>query len=668
MVPLTTFALTADEVQAKIQALLAQVAELTARIRALQSQVGTDAVVTTVTNAVANAGFKHRVCALLARNLSEGTTGDDVRGLQEFLKTEGFLSAEATGYFGALTKEALMRWQASQGVVASGDARTTGWGVLGPQTRERIKVWCGLPGQGGGWVNTERFSATPTQGAAPLSVTFSTWLSAFRVNTISYTIDFGDGTSERAADCYAPADACQSPGQNTHTYTSNGIYTATLNKITDPCPDDGDPNTPRCLAAIHQEVVGKVQVYVGTTPACTKEYKPVCGAKPIVCITTPCNPIPTTYGNRCEMNADGASFLYEGQCRSENPADDPQCRNWFDGCNSCSRNSPSDPAACTLKYCAPGTTQRPYCTARFDQSSNKPPVISGFSGPTKLAEDATGTWTIQASDPEGGTLTYQVWWGDENIYASNYTTATAAREFTQSTTFTHIYSNAGTYTVMITVRDSGGQEARSSSTVKVTSGSMPIACTADAKQCPDGSYVGRTGPNCEFVCPTTTGASCKVCTSGQFVLSGNQLVCAEPEATYANGQMYYVRCPGDSACAVDPGWSICSNGQWTNSSSNSTNASWCRATNDTTYANGSSVSACLVPGSGYSTCASYVQSMPTYTCRNGQWTNSSSNTNASCSFANTPVGSMCGGYYHCAAGVNYNYWSTSYSSECITAR
>ena len=29
-------------------------------------------------------------------------------------------------------------------------------------------------------------------------------------------------------------------------------------------------------------------------------------------------------------------------------------------------------------------------------------------------------------------------------------------------------------------------------------------CTADAMQCPDGSYVGRTGPNCEFVCPEVT--------------------------------------------------------------------------------------------------------------------------------------------------------------------
>jgi hypothetical protein len=30
----------------------------------------------------------------------------------------------------------------------------------------------------------------------------------------------------------------------------------------------------------------------------------------------------------------------------------------------------------------------------------------------------------------------------------------------------------------------------------------PVACTQEAKQCPDGSYVGRTGPNCEFsMCP-----------------------------------------------------------------------------------------------------------------------------------------------------------------------
>jgi len=36
---------------------------------------------------------------------------------------------------------------------------------------------------------------------------------------------------------------------------------------------------------------------------------------------------------------------------------------------------------------------------------------------------------------------------------------------------------------------------------------VPYACTMDAMQCPDGSYVGRTGPKCEFICPEVKGAS-----------------------------------------------------------------------------------------------------------------------------------------------------------------
>lgn len=32
--------------------------------------------------------------------------------------------------------------------------------------------------------------------------------------------------------------------------------------------------------------------------------------------------------------------------------------------------------------------------------------------------------------------------------------------------------------------------------------SNQVACTMDARECPDGSFVGRTGPNCEFAaCP-----------------------------------------------------------------------------------------------------------------------------------------------------------------------
>ncbi len=44
--------------------------------------------------------------------------------------------------------------------------------------------------------------------------------------------------------------------------------------------------------------------------------------------------------------------------------------------------------------------------------------------------------------------------------------------------------------------------ATSSKSVTSTSSGSMVACTMEAKQCPDGSYVGRSGPNCEFTpCP-----------------------------------------------------------------------------------------------------------------------------------------------------------------------
>lgn len=38
--------------------------------------------------------------------------------------------------------------------------------------------------------------------------------------------------------------------------------------------------------------------------------------------------------------------------------------------------------------------------------------------------------------------------------------------------------------------------------VKQDENNGPVACTLEAKICPDGTAVGRTGPNCEFAqCP-----------------------------------------------------------------------------------------------------------------------------------------------------------------------
>ncbi|MCX6721473.1 MAG: hypothetical protein NT026_02640 [Candidatus Staskawiczbacteria bacterium] len=49
---------------------------------------------------------------------------------------------------------------------------------------------------------------------------------------------------------------------------------------------------------------------------------------------------------------------------------------------------------------------------------------------------------------------------------------------------------------------------------------QPTACTQEAKVCPDGSAVGRTGPNCEFAaCPANPTADWKTYTNTQYNFS-----------------------------------------------------------------------------------------------------------------------------------------------------
>lgn len=51
------------------------------------------------------------------------------------------------------------------------------------------------------------------------------------------------------------------------------------------------------------------------TQACTKEYRPVCGLIAILCVTTPCNPIPETFSNGCAACAQPLVSSYtDGAC------------------------------------------------------------------------------------------------------------------------------------------------------------------------------------------------------------------------------------------------------------------------------------------------------------------------------------------------------------------
>lgn len=93
------------------------------------------------------------------------------------------------------------------------------------------------------------------------------------------------------------------------------------------------------------------------------------------------------------------------------------------------------------------------------------PVVRGISGPATLTTGQTGTWSVQASDPNNGNLSYQINWGDEMYGAqSNYA---GSDGYVQNSAFTHYYSQAGTYTVSVVIRNDSGQTARASTTVRV---------------------------------------------------------------------------------------------------------------------------------------------------------------------------------------------------------
>ncbi len=195
-----------------------------------------------------------------------------------------------------------------------------------------------------------------------------------------------------------------------------------------------------------------------------------------------------------------------------NPALDPQCKVWYDGCNTCSRTTPGSEGMCTMMACIQGfpmgQAPKPYCKEYFTASTNRPPVLSGFSGPTQIAVNEVGTWKVEAKDPEGGQLTYAIVWGDENVAVTPTQTLSMER-LVQTTTFTHTYAVAGTYTVTITVRDTAGQVARTSSTVAVKGEN--VACTREYVPVCAQPQVYRCEPNMR-------------CAAGMYI----------PPKTYAN--------------------------------------------------------------------------------------------------------------------------------------
>lgn len=84
-------------------------------------------------------------CVRFSHNLylgqSDKETDSEVSKLQKFLKDSGhFTYPTITGYYGPATELAVQKFQAAQSIVSAGSYETTGYGVVGPKTQNKIYV------------------------------------------------------------------------------------------------------------------------------------------------------------------------------------------------------------------------------------------------------------------------------------------------------------------------------------------------------------------------------------------------------------------------------------------------------------------------------------------------------------------------------------------------
>jgi peptidoglycan hydrolase-like protein with peptidoglycan-binding domain len=141
-------------------------------------------------------------------------------------------------------------------------------------------------------------------------------------------------------------------------------------------------------------------------------------------------------------------------------------------------------------------------------SGNKAPVITGITGPTEIGVGEFRSWQIQATDPEGGALSYSITWGDEGFEDILKAIAGMGGTFTSVSSGSHSYAKAGTFNVQVNVKDSAGATAVGALTVKVTAGGVGTNTSSDPLN-PTASLAS-----------TTSAAACITPWGSQVVASG----------------------------------------------------------------------------------------------------------------------------------------------------
>lgn len=170
---------TVSELEVKLAALLAQVDETRkALLVAQQAEVKLSS---------SNNG---NACARFNNTLGLGATDTETNGevtvLQKVLASDSSLYPEAliTGYFGPATERAVMRFQERNGVVSSGSAQTTGYGLVGSMTRSAFMRACSSGGATGSNIITPPTSTPSPKTTQTLTESLSALLPVISLDTV----------------------------------------------------------------------------------------------------------------------------------------------------------------------------------------------------------------------------------------------------------------------------------------------------------------------------------------------------------------------------------------------------------------------------------------------------------------------------------------------------
>ncbi len=477
--PLVASADTASELRAKIDALLAQVAQLKEQLIKVES--GTNPIACTeearicpdgssVGRTGPNCAFAAcpgvtqppRRCVPILRALQKGSRGAEVTALQEFLIERGDLETEATGYFGVATEAAVANLQFENDVIASDSPVAVGRGVVGPRTRAVIAEQCANP--------KPNLSASPKTGLAPLTVSFQT----FRGGT---SIDYGDGTSVMLSslpilDCLPNALRCPVRVVS-HIYTSVGTYVA---KLIESNPGGCSPaaEAQGCLGGpASVRTLGSAVIRVGTG-----------GNTAAPSISGVSGPSTLTTGRsgtwKVSATASGGNLSYSVVWGDEEIID--QIRAYGDLAQSVqssatfthaySRAGTYKPvftvanrigsAKASASVVVSGNTITPDCLAPDSVNGGNPCPGGGSSGSSGGTINSNGVKITPASGAAPLTVTtefttgtcssYSVSWGDGRYDTYAYPSASPiCNEMAAILKKTHTYSVAGTYSVIVTV-------------------------------------------------------------------------------------------------------------------------------------------------------------------------------------------------------------------------